>query len=206
VPDHDSDLSNCYFTKTPTADFLYNRSWALNEGARHAKGSTIILHDGDMLVPAAYAAEMKKQIDAGYQIVNLKRFIAFLDQRSSSVVFEKKDLVSPLRSEEIMANATAGGSIGVEKDSFFSIGAMDEEFVGWGGEDTEFWDRCETLDIVNSQYLPLIHLWHPSQPGKAADVKGSGFGLYTGALYERKMSIPRLDRITCLKQKQASSR
>jgi hypothetical protein len=146
-----------------------------------------------MLVPAAYAAQMKYQIDAGYQIVNLKRFIAFLDQPSSNVVFEKKELIGPLLSEEIMANATAGGSIGVEKDSFFSIGAMDEEFVGWGGEDTEFWDRCQTLRVANHTYMPIVHLWHPSQPGKAAV---NGLGQSTASLFKRRMQISTEARIS----------
>jgi predicted glycosyltransferase involved in capsule biosynthesis len=78
---------------------------------------------------------------------------------------------------------------------------MDEEFVGWGGEDTEFWDRCQTLRVANHTYMPIVHLWHPSQPGKAAYRNGSGFGTHTGALYERQMAIPRCERIAALQRR-----
>ena len=186
-----------HFTRTPSANYLYNRSWALNEGVRLARGSIVILHDGDMLVPTEYAAEMKRQVDAGYDVVNLKRFIAFLDEFSTKFVFDKNSISGPLRSEQMMANATAGGSIGLRRDAFYAIGAMDEEFVGWGGEDTEFWDRCQTLRVANHTYMPIVHLWHPSQPGKAA---ANGLGKSTAELFTNRMKISTADRIGALQK------
>jgi hypothetical protein len=187
-----------HFTKTPSADYLYNRSWALNEGARNARGSILILHDGDMLVPVDYASETRRQINLGFDVVNLKRFIAFLDEPSTAHAFRTVTLSGPLKSDEVMSNATAGGSIGIKSDSFFSLGAMDEEFVGWGGEDTEFWDRCQTLRVANQTYMPIVHLWHPSQPGKAAV---TGLGASTADLFTRRMKIPTADRISELRQR-----
>ena len=186
-----------HFTRTPSADYLYNRSWALNEGARLAKGRILILHDGDMLVPNEYAAEMKRQVDAGYDVVNLKRFIAYLDKQSSEFVFNRQLLEGPLRSEEMIANLCAGGSLGITRDAYFAIGAMDEEFVGWGGEDTEFWDRCQTLRVANHTYMPIVHLWHPSQPGKAA---ANGLGKSTAELFTNRMKISTADRIGALQK------
>jgi hypothetical protein len=190
-----------HFTRTPSNDYLYNRSWALNEGARLANGSIVILHDGDMLVPTGYAAEMKYQADSGYDVVNLKRFISFLDQESSEFVFQNRTIAGPLRAEQMMENATAGGSIGIQREAFFAIGAMDEEFVGWGGEDTEFWDRCQTLQVANHTYMPIIHLWHPSQPGKAAV---NGLGQSTGDLFLRRMQVSTRSRIDLLRDKNAT--
>lgn len=187
-----------HYTKTPAADYLYNRSWALNEGARIARGQILILHDGDMLVPVDYAAETKHQIEMGFDVVNLKRFIAFLNEHSTTHIFRERTLSGPLRSDEIMSNATAGGSIGIRSGSFFSLGAMDEEFIGWGGEDTEFWDRCQTLRVANHTYMPIVHLWHPSQPGKAAV---NGLGQSTAELFNRRMSRPAAERIVELLHK-----
>lgn len=187
-----------HYTKAPAADYLYNRSWALNEGARIARGRILILHDGDMLVPVAYASETMRQIDHGFDVVNLKRFIAFLDEPSTAHLFRSLDLSGRLRSEEMMSNATAGGSIGIKIDSFFSLGAMDEDFVGWGGEDTEFWDRCQTMRVANHTYMPIVHLWHPSQPGKAAI---NGLGQSTASLFHQRMKIPTSVRISELRQR-----
>ena len=191
-----------HFTKTPSADYLYNRSWALNEGVRLAQGRIVILHHGDMLVPTEYAAEMKRQVDAGYDVVNLKRFIAYLNQASSQVVFDRRILSVPLRSDEIIGNLCAGGSLGITRDAYYSIGAMDEQFVGWGGEDTEFWDRCQTLRVANHTYLPIVHLWHPSQPGKAAV---NGLGASTATYFQQRMALPIADRISELRRRIAVS-
>jgi hypothetical protein len=63
-------------------------------------------------------------------------------------------------------NLEAGGSLAITSAAFAAIGGMDEEFVGWGGEDNEFWDRCLTRPTWTWGYEPIVHLWHPSQPLK----------------------------------------
>ncbi len=68
--------------------------------------------------------------------------------------------------EIVLQNLTGGGSLGVEVSAFRELGGMDEGFVGWGGEDVEFWDRAQTLPVWNYGCLPLVHLWHEPQPGK----------------------------------------
>ncbi|MEO5672120.1 MAG: galactosyltransferase-related protein, partial [Ramlibacter sp.] len=66
----------------------------------------------------------------------------------------------------IMQNGEGGGSITITREAFERIGGMDESFVGWGGEDNEFWERAQTLKSWTWGNLPLVHLWHPSQSGK----------------------------------------
>jgi hypothetical protein len=68
--------------------------------------------------------------------------------------------------EAIVQNLEAGGSMAITKQAYEEIGGMDEGFVGWGGEDNEFWDRCLTRPTWTWGYEPIVHLWHPSQPLK----------------------------------------
>lgn len=185
-------------TQTASVEYLYNRSWTLNEGVRNAKGKVVVLHDNDMLVPQDYASEFVRLVSKGFEVVNLKRFIANLDQPSSKHVFYSQLLNGDLRSESILQNATAGGSIGILKSAYEAIGGMDEDFVGWGGEDTEFWDRCQTLQVANYCYMPIIHLWHISQPGKAFV---RGLGTSTADIFESRMKISTSDRIRLLKER-----
>jgi hypothetical protein len=143
----------------------YNRSRTFNEGAKVAKGKLLVFHDNDMLVPASYAAELLRQLNAGFEVINLKRFIFYLTEshtrdviRSGRISFRAPDFV--------LQNSTGGGSLAVEENAYFDIGGFDEDFVGWGGEDVEFWDRAQTLKVYSYAYLPLVHLWHAPQPDK----------------------------------------
>jgi hypothetical protein len=51
---------------------------------------------------------------------------------------------------------------------------MDEDFMGWGGEDVEFWGRVCTRRVWNYGFLPILHLWHAPQPGKLPAKKTLG--------------------------------
>ena len=130
----------------------YNRAAAFNAGARAARGTFVILHDNDIVVPARYAAEVVARGAEGFDFLNLQRFLFHLDERGALAT--------------VMQNAQ-GGSIAARRDAFFAIGGFDDAFVGWGGEDNDFWDRAETTrKAFHYGYLPMIHLHHPPQKGK----------------------------------------
>lgn len=74
-----------------------------------------------------------------------------------------------------------------------AIGGFDEEFIGWGGEDNEFWDRCLTRKTWEWTYLPIVHVWHEPQQGKRA-VKG--LGANTAELTAKRRAIPPAERIS----------
>ena len=153
-------------TPPPTPNMPYCRSWTFNVGAKHAKGDVMVLHDNDMLVPVDYASWILKRVARGYQVVNPKRFIFYLSQAHTEQVFA--GLANPLdfAPEAIVQNLEGGGSVGITRTAFDAIGGMDESFVGWGGEDNEFWERAITLRAWPWAGLPLVHLWHAAQPGK----------------------------------------
>jgi hypothetical protein len=132
----------------------YNRSATLNVGTAAARGPVVILHDNDVVVPALYAKEVLARAADGFDFIDPKRFMFYLDPNGALA--------------SITQNAR-GASIAVRRDAFFAIGGFDEEFVGWGGEDNDFWDRAETTGkVFHFGYLPVIHLYHPPQKGKVA--------------------------------------
>jgi glycosyltransferase involved in cell wall biosynthesis len=183
VRDQVPDWVRYVYTSTP-AGVPFSKSRAMNAAARVARGPLLIAHDSDMLVPVAYAAEAHKHFLQGAEVINLKRFIFYVAE-------------SPPRHrcESVLANAKGGGSLAIAAAAFAGIGGFDEEFVGWGGEDDEFWDRCLTRRVWPYGYLPLVHVWHPPQPGKRAI---NGKGALTADLIERRMAIPAVERIAGL--------
>jgi glycosyl transferase family 7 (putative galactosyltransferase) len=143
----------------------YNRAWAFNVGARVAKGRIIVLHDGDMLAPADYASCILAHVHAGSDVVELKRFIFYLSERDTDTVCRARQL-SEATPKRIVQNSLGGGSVAITAAAYARLGGMDEGFVGWGGEDSEFWERCGLLSRWDYAYLPIIHLWHRDQPKK----------------------------------------
>lgn len=154
-------------TPPPTADMPFCRSWAFNVGARRSRSSVLVFHDNDILVPTDYARLILDRVAEGYEAVNLKRFIFYLSKRETEQVFSESATLSGCLPESVMQNAEGGGSVAITKDAFWRIGGFDESFVGWGGEDNEFWQRALTLRAWVWGCLPMVHLWHPAQPGKS---------------------------------------
>jgi hypothetical protein len=153
-------------TPPPTQDMPYCRSWAFNVGARSARADVLVLHDNDMMVPADYAAQIVARVALGYQVLNLKRFVFYLTKAHSEAFFAHTADLPDASPAAIVQNLEAGGSVAITRAGFDLIGGMDESFVGWGGEDNEFWERAQTLRAWTWGFLPLIHLWHAAQPGK----------------------------------------
>ena len=156
------------YVHTPVAeDYPYNRSWTLNVGARLARGEVLILHDNDMLSPARYAAEALARAQKGWSFLELKRFTFYLPEDETNRLF-----ATGVVRTDVPANVVQnlqGASIAVTKEAYFAIGGFDETFVGWGGEDNEFWERAETTGrVYGFGSLPFLHLWHAPQQGKLA--------------------------------------
>lgn len=143
----------------------YSRSRTFNEAVQAARGRIVVPHDNDMLVPGLYAAELVRNVDAGYEALDLKRFIFYLGERESKVAMDRGTLRRNERSEQVIQNLR-GGSIALTKEGYERIGGFDESFIGWGGEDLELWERAETLRASRFGYVPIVHLWHAPQPEK----------------------------------------
>lgn len=171
-------------------DLPYCRSWTFNAGVEHARSRVVILHDNDILVPEAYAAEAVARVAEGWLFANLKRFTFYLPPYESGRVFATRR-VRPSRAT--VAQNLHGGSIVADRAAYEAIGGFDEAFIGWGGEDNDFWDRASTTErIYDFGYLPVIHLHHGDQPGKLERTTAAI------ARYEEIETIPARERIARL--------
>ncbi len=143
----------------------WRKSWAYNIGARMAHGKILLFHDGDICMPASYCKTVHKTlIKDGYEVASLQRFLFYLNQKTSKHIQQTEKL--PCSVPETILQNWKGGTIAILKEKFFEIGGYDEGFVDWGGEDTEFYDRCQTLNHMEFGTVPFIHLWHQPQTGR----------------------------------------
>jgi len=146
--------------QTTSVDMPYNRSWALNAGARHARARHLLLHDADMLLPARAAEVIVAILDKGVDAVRLPRLLFYLDQPTSEAMQRQGKLPETVGMERVIANNRT--PIAVRRSTYSSLGGHDEAFYGWGSEDDEFMDRLRTRPIAEGAMMPIIHLWHRS--------------------------------------------
>lgn len=159
-------------TPLPRPDLPYCRAWSFNIAVTLARSDVLVLHDNDILVPHRYAFEALRRIEEGFSFVDLKRFIFYLGEADTRRVF-----VTGRPHRGVAANVVqnlVGGSIVVRRDAYHAIGGFDESFVGWGGEDNDFFDRAAFHGGVHRfAYMPILHLDHPPQPGKLSLTTGA---------------------------------
>lgn len=150
---------------SPGSGPLYNRSATFNAGVAAARGNLFILHDNDMLIPAAYAREAHRLAQLGWRFMELKRFIFYLSDLDTASAFAAGQIPDAAPAEVVQN--LLGGSVVTTRDAYLDVGGFDESFVGWGGEDNEFWERAEAIGgVYRYGFLPIVHLWHAPQPGK----------------------------------------
>jgi GT2 family glycosyltransferase len=176
------------YVHTPIPEGMpYSRSWAFNVGARATRGAVLVLHDNDMLLPRSYAAEALAIRRSGYEVMNLKRFVFYLGERDT-LRFMAGNVIEG-QPERVVQNLEGGGSVAIDRDAFFAVGGFDEAFVGWGGEDNEFWERCAVRTVWPWGYLPLVHLHHDEQAGKGRRDRA------TAALLDIRSRVPADERV-----------
>jgi|CXWL01.1.fsa_nt_gi hypothetical protein len=171
----------------------WRKSWAFNVGVQMARGNIVVCHDGDILVPERYSAEIQSQMQGGrFQVVHLQRFLFYVDQ-AATADFAARGTVVPVRCERVNQN-WQGGTLAITKSAYDAIGGFDERFVDWGGEDNEFFDRCTTLRQNTFGYLPFVHLWHAPQPTKFNAAREHAL-----SVMRERMAMPHAQRAAELK-------
>jgi len=159
-------------TPPPTPDMPFNKSWALNVGARLARGRILIVQDADMAVPMHYAKAIRDTLDRGYDGMRVPRFLFYLTEEDTQIACRDRNFGHVRRIERVIQNNPT--PVALRKDAYFQIGGHDEAFYAWGGEDNEFLDRLQTLRTASGTCLPIVHLWHPEAPNRTGDRNREG--------------------------------
>lgn len=171
----------------------FHKTWLYNAGARLARSPILVFHDGDVCVPELYANELLRAFARGFGAASLQRFLYYLGPADTART-EVADRFLPDFTPQLVFQNWKGGTIAITRDAFAAIGGYDEEFIGWGGEDAEFYDRCAEVGHCRSGYLPFVHLWHPPQPSKSGAQRDANIDFF-----RRRMDTPRRERIARLR-------
>lgn len=173
----------------------WRKAWAFNIAARQATGEFFVFHDGDICVPDQYASELIATFERGYDAVSLHRFLFYLDKPTTQQVFDSGSISFGSTPIRVLQNFK-GGTIATTRSTYFEIGGFDEAFVGWGGEDDEFYNRCGARRHCRFGYLPFVHLWHPPQRDR---IKPDNLNI--SQVLPRRLNIPAEQRMAELRRR-----
>lgn len=136
----------------------FNKSWCMNVGARNSRYSHLLFLDADSLFGPDYFSVVVKSIETIPESHN-KALICW----NWLVAMPGKD--NPIvRYIQPYQTRAMGGIWYANKDFYFNtIGGMNENFLGYGGEDNEAYERvCHALDLSSVSYIAytLVHQYH----------------------------------------------
>lgn len=167
------DDVNHIFIKNPGQ---FTKSWAMNVGIKEAKGKLIVMCDSDCFFSVK---EMNKfldmMIEGDYKVGTPNHFnFTRLAKNDTERVHKNIATFNEERKDKKLGSALGGGCFAATRESLLKLKLWDEDFMGWGGEDTaigskyirEGWTYASG-DALRTNFLGY-HLWHPSK----SDVKG----------------------------------
>lgn len=167
-------------------DTGYRISAIRNQAVKKSTGDFLIFSDGDLFFHPRFIEDFKRNALDGFALIGSR---VFLTRSATRERLQKKwdHPVSPLFSRQIEKNRInafrvpclirfqkplkpgkniRGGLLGVWKKDLAAVNGWNEEFTGWGLEDTELVMRLSNYGIrfkkIKFQAI-TYHLWHEMQ-------------------------------------------
>lgn len=162
----------------------YRRSTILNKAVAQARGDYLVFSDGDCVPHPHFIADHAVLAQTGFWVQGRRAYVKesfvpqfdprnpavwawILRRRISGGILKACRLPWPI----IRRNQTLGGvlgcNIGCWRDDFLAINGYDEDFTGWGLEDSDFAVRLYHLGRIRKFVYGraiLYHLNHPFLP------------------------------------------
>lgn len=148
-------------------DPIYHIARYRNKLLRMSKTNTVGLWDADIIINRRQIINSVKAIKDGASLCYpYDGHFIFLDKEQSMQA--KSDVISFLSNQNKEKSClphgrtSVGGAFIVNKERYLQLGGENENFYGWGFEDTERFKRMEILrEPVTRISGVLFHLYHP---------------------------------------------
>jgi glycosyltransferase involved in cell wall biosynthesis len=176
----------------------YNRGWAFNIGARMARDTTdaLCLIDADLLVGPDFLRRGLEAIRSSSGALQPFGTVVYLDVHESRRAMAERER-DPLGRFEATGfrgrrfTTSQGGCLWVDPTVYEAVGAHDERFRGWGGEDREFWSRLARATRIDRFPDTLLHLYHvPPRFGDVWTMRNQQLVQELEGLPDRRPQVP----------------
>lgn len=164
---------------------------AINHGVHIAKAEKIILIDSDRILPAGYYNQVLNDLTPDKAITARITHRLLQPVGDADIFSANYSYIEEHRSEsnQPYARNLFAGNVAFFKSTFFSVGGMDESYIGYGFEDSDM-----TMKIIHSGVKPIfrpeieLHLYHEPMTYGHQDQKV--LFLKNGIRYCKNWNIP----------------
>lgn len=151
----------------------FNRAAARNDAYRRASHKTLVFADADTICPPSLLSVGLARLTNTNWVLPYDAYYNVAEESSDEILRSNPDV--ELDENEITwehripypphppYGAPVSGIVIMKKGVFEAVGGYDEQFIGWGYEDTDFALAMETLvgPAVRCEGY-VFHLWHPT--------------------------------------------
>ena len=138
----------------------YNRSKALNDGARDAGEGLLCLMDADLFVNPTWIRLSLKAMETAQALLPFE-FVSYLDEKESMrLIWTYLDGWGCNPKARRMTTESVGGAMWLPTNLYWQINGHDEQFEGWGSEDQDFYFRICKIATVLRMRGTIFHLYH----------------------------------------------
>lgn len=154
-----------------------------NKAVKESSGDCLLFSDGDLIFHPKFFYDLKKNMSTQTALIGSR---AFLTKSASSEILKNREInaihftskkieknrqnairvpgISKILPYKKFTASLRGGLLCAWKDDIEAVNGWNENFVGWGKEDTEFVARLSFLGIKLKKLKfagITYHLWHP---------------------------------------------
>lgn len=147
-----------------TQNSLFNKSRAFNQAAIDTIHDKIIMHDADILAPNYYTRVVCDILN-DFEACHIGKTVIYANRESTDRINDTGIIDTQTHCER-MVGYYEGGSLACTKSAYWTCGAFNEDFWGYGCEDCDFYARLSaTTSWYEQRSIDFLHLFHGRVPG-----------------------------------------
>lgn len=175
----------------------FSKSKYINLGVKRAKFEKLLITDIDMVHEKTAILEALEVCEKYSFVVPCAKVYKLNKGTTQRVLGEKATQYMPsvdLRKQKtyFRKGKDVNGWTVITKEAFWQAGGYDENFVGWGSEDSAFYCACQIMNEKPMGRISAVafHLWHEEAKGRHekrnASYAGEAIHKYIEAQYNKK--------------------
>jgi GT2 family glycosyltransferase len=146
------------FIKAPAGQ-QFCKAVAFNRGVAASVHDRVVLQDADIIFHRQYFTKLHEILQS-YEGCHVGKDLIYMDKNSTAEINRSARVIESMVSNKVVGYYE-GGSLACTRRAYFACGGFLEDFIGYGCEDCNFFDRLKSgSKFYDARSETFIHLDH----------------------------------------------